>query len=109
MHPDYYTDTEMSKLFIGNLSFDTTDESLSREISKFGKIEECFVLSKRDDLYKSGYAFCTLSSLDDAQKVIDAMNGATFEGNRLYIDFAQEIKRDREAESYGNINFTSEF
>lgn len=75
-----------SKLFVGNLSYSVTSEMLRELFSKFGEVREANVIEGK------GFGFVQMSTPDEAQKAMDALNNTDFEGRGLRIDEAHERK-----------------
>jgi RNA recognition motif-containing protein len=82
------------KLFVGGLSWGTTDETLRLKFEEFGPVEEAIVIRDRDTGRSRGFAFVTFSSEDDAKKAVDAMNDQELEGRTIKVDIASERSSD---------------
>jgi RNA recognition motif-containing protein len=82
----------MTKLYVGNLSFDTTEDSLRTLFSGFGTVESAKLIADRDTGRPRGFAFVEMSS-SDAAAAIQALNGKDFEGNTLRVNEAQGPNR----------------
>jgi cold-inducible RNA-binding protein len=80
----------MSKLFIGGLSWDTTDDSLRAAFEKYGQIEDAVVIKDRETGRSRGFGFITYSSPEEAQEAISAMNDQDLDGRRIRVDTAGE-------------------
>lgn len=83
-----------SKVFVGNLSWSVTDESLGEQFAQFGEIVECAVIRERGSNRSRGYAFVTFEDPAAAKKAIDAMNGVEFEGRPMNVNLAQSKRHD---------------
>lgn len=81
------------KLFVGGLSWGTTDDALREAFSRFGSIDDAVVIKDRDTGRSRGFGFVTFSADDAAQAAMDEMNGATLDGRSLRVDFATERSR----------------
>lgn len=86
-----------NKLFVGNLSFNTTENDLSDAFAAHGSVTEANLMMDRATGRPRGFAFVTMSSPEEAQKAIDALNGATLDGRQLTVNVA----RPREERSGG--------
>jgi len=64
-----------SKLYVGNLSFDTTDQGLEQSFSKYGELVSATVVRDRSTDRSRGFGFVEFSQEADAQKAKGAMNG----------------------------------
>lgn len=87
------------KLFVGGLSWDTTDASLNSAFARFGNIVEAKVVTDRDSGRSRGFGFVTFDDGAEADKAISAMNGATLDGRTLNVNEARD--RDRGAGNGG--------
>jgi len=79
-----------TKLFIGGLSWDTTDESLRSKFEEFGTVEDAVVLKSRETGRSRGFGFVTFQSAEEAEAAIAAMNEQEFEGRTIRVDKAGE-------------------
>ena len=72
-----------TKLFVGNLSFNTTENALQEAFAAHGTVIEANLMMDRMSGRSRGFGFVTMSTPEEAQKAIAAMNGATLDGPRL--------------------------
>lgn len=86
-----------TKLFVGNLSFDTTENDLQDAFAAHGTVVEANLMTDRDTGRPRGFAFVTMSSPEEAQKAVDALNGSTLGGRALTVNEA----RPKEARTGG--------
>ncbi|KAF7349285.1 Heterogeneous nuclear ribonucleoprotein [Mycena sanguinolenta] len=77
-----------SKLYIGNLSYRTDDDSLRNCFSSFGNVIDCIVMKDRDSGRSRGFGFVTYSGDAEAQQAIDQMNEQELDGRRLRVNLA---------------------
>jgi RNA recognition motif-containing protein len=82
----------MTKIYVGNLSFDTTEDSLRSLFGQHGSVESAKLMSDRDTGRPRGFAFIEMSD-SDAIKAIQSLNGKDFEGRTLRISEAQAQNR----------------
>jgi cold-inducible RNA-binding protein len=87
-----------TKLFVGNLSFDTTENDLQDAFAAHGTVTEANLMMDRDTGRPRGFAFITMASPEEAQKAVDALNGSMLGGRNLTVNEA----RPREAGNGGN-------
>ncbi len=80
------------KLYIGNLSFDVTEEALKKAFSEFGSIEEAIIITDKFSGRSKGFAFITFSKDKDAEEAIKKMNGKEFEGRNLRVSEAKPMQ-----------------
>jgi cold-inducible RNA-binding protein len=78
-----------TKLFIGNISFNTTENDLQDAFAAHGTVVETNLMMDRVSGRPRGFGFITMSSADEAQKAIAAMNGATMDGRNLTVNEAR--------------------
>jgi RNA recognition motif-containing protein len=78
-----------TKLFVGNLSFNTTENDLQDAFAAHGVVTEANLMTDRATGRPRGFAFVTMASPEEAQKAIDAMNGATLDGRNLTVNEAR--------------------
>ena len=78
-----------TKLFVGNLSFNTTENDLQDAFAAHGVVTEAKLMTDRDTGRPRGFAFVTMGSPEEAQKAIDAMNGANLDGRNLTVNEAR--------------------
>jgi cold-inducible RNA-binding protein len=79
------------KLYVGNLSYDTTEDSLRDAFAVDGKVvERVSIISDRDTGRPKGFAFVEMGSDEDAQATIAAWDGRELDGRPLRVNEAQE-------------------
>ncbi len=80
-----------NRLYIGNLSFDTTEDSLRAALSEDGRgVKEVTVMLDRETGRPRGFAFAEMASEADAQAAIQALDGTDLEGRSLKVNEAKE-------------------
>jgi len=78
-----------TKLYIGNLSFDTGEAELRDMFSAFGSVTSCNLIMDRMTDRSRGFAFVELSSAEEAEKAIAEMNGKEVGGRALTVNEAK--------------------
>jgi RNA recognition motif-containing protein len=78
-----------TKLFVGNLSFNTTENDLQDAFAAHGTVVETNLMMDRMSGRPRGFAFVTMGSPEEAQKAIDAMNGQQLDGRALTVNIAR--------------------
>jgi cold-inducible RNA-binding protein len=78
-----------TKLFVGNLSFQTTENDLQDAFAAHGTVLEANLMLDRMSGRPRGFGFVTMSSPEEAQKAIDALNGAELAGRALTVNVAR--------------------
>jgi len=89
------------KLFVGNLSWDTNDDSLNTAFSPFGEITEATVISDRHSGRSRGFGFVTFVDDEAADKAIAELNGTELDGREIKVDVAQARDRSRDGDGGG--------
>lgn len=77
------------KLYVGNLSYDTTDETLRDAFSKAGAVEEASVLKDKMTNRSRGFGFITMTNDDEAMSAIEMWNDHELDGRRLVVNEAR--------------------
>jgi RNA recognition motif-containing protein len=78
-----------NKLFVGNLSFNVTENQLQDTFAAYGTVVEANLMMDRMSGRPRGFAFVTMSNADEAQKAIDALNGKDLDGRALTVNIAR--------------------
>src|SRR5512136_1166868 len=78
------------KLFVGGLSWDTTDEGLRQAFAPYGEITEAKVITDRDTGRSRGFGFVTFVQNEDAKTAISKMDGTNLDGKTIKVNEAQE-------------------
>ena len=78
-----------NKLFVGNLSFNTTENDLNDAFAAFGTVTEANLMMDRSTGRPRGFGFVTMSTPEEAQKAIEALNGKEMDGRALTVNIAK--------------------
>src|SRR2546421_2437395 len=78
-----------SKLFVGNLSFNVTENDLQDAFAAHGTVVEANLMMDRATGRSRGFAFITMGSAEEAQKAISALNGKELAGRALTVNVAR--------------------
>ena len=78
------------KLFVGSLSWDTTDDGLHEAFAQFGEITEAKVITDRDSGRSRGFGFVSFAEDEDARKAIEMMPQSQLDGRTINVNEAQE-------------------
>lgn len=81
------------KLFVGGVSWDTSDEGLRRAFEQFGEVVEAKIITDRETGRSRGFGFVTFAQGDDAARAMEAMDQATLDGRTIRVNEAQERQR----------------
>ena len=83
------------KIYVGNLSFQTTEGDITQAFSGFGSIESVSIITDRDTGRSKGFGFVQMAESADADKAITALNGTQLDGRSLTVNEAKPmVKRD---------------
>ena len=78
-----------TKIFVGNLSFNTTENDLQDAFAAHGTVIEANLMTDRETGRPRGFAFITMGSPEEAKKAIEALNGAQLDGRSLTVNEAR--------------------
>ena len=78
-----------NKLFVGNLSFNTTENDLNDAFAAHGTVVEANLMIDRMSGRPRGFGFVTMGSPEEAQKAIDALHGKELDGRALTVNIAR--------------------
>jgi RNA-binding proteins (RRM domain) len=87
-----------TRLYVGNLSFNSTEADLRELFSQFGTVEDAALVTDRMTGNSRGFAFVTMGSADEANTAADALNGRDFQGRNLTVN---EARPREEASKFG--------
>ena len=78
-----------TKLFVGNLSFNTTENDLQDLFAAYGPVQQVDMIMDRMTGRPRGFGFVTMENKDDAQKAIEALHGKNIDGRDLTVNEAR--------------------
>ncbi len=78
-----------AKLYVGNLSFDTTQQDLEQMFGEFGTVESTNIIEDRDTGRSRGFGFVEMSSKEEGENAISALNGKEVGGRALTVNEAK--------------------
>jgi RNA recognition motif-containing protein len=93
-----------NRIFVGNLSFETTENDLQDAFAAHGTVTEANLMMDRVSGRPRGFAFVTMSTPEEAQKAIAALNGAQLGGRALTVNIARP--REERAAGGGRREFS---
>jgi RNA recognition motif-containing protein len=79
----------MTNIFVGNLSFQTTNEDLNAAFAPYGPVERVNVVTDRDSGQPRGFAFVEMSERRDAETAISSLNGTELNGRAMNVNEAR--------------------
>ena len=77
------------KLYVGNMSYSTTEDSLRDTFGEFGEVEEVAIITDRDTGRPRGFGFVTMPNDDEAKAAIQALDGKELDGRTLKVNEAR--------------------
>lgn len=77
------------KLYVGNLSFTTTEQDLQDQFSQYGEVSSASLITDRETGRSRGFAFVELDSKEAAQTAIQGLNGKEVDGRALTVNEAK--------------------
>jgi cold-inducible RNA-binding protein len=89
-----------NKLFVGNISFDTTENDLQDAFAAHGTVVEANLMMDRATGRPRGFGFVTMSTDEEAQQALTAMNGKNLGGRDLTVNTARP-REERSGGSHG--------
>ena len=79
------------KIYVGNLGYSISNESLSTKFSQFGNVLSAKVIMDRDTNRSKGFGFVEMSSSSEAADAIQALNGTDFDGRQMNVTEAKPM------------------
>lgn len=92
------------KLFIGNLSFDTTEQQITDALSEAGTVIEYRRPQDFDTGKPRGFAFVTMDSIESGEKAIEMLDGKKLDGRELKVNEAEERRSTHPADRPKNVS-----
>ena len=89
------------KLYVGNLSYSTTEDTLRSLFAEYGEIESISVITDRDTGRPKGFAFVEMASNEAAQNAISQLNGKVVDEREIRVDKAKPQTDRRRPPSRG--------
>ncbi|NQV00408.1 MAG: RNA-binding protein [Parcubacteria group bacterium] len=84
---------ENKKLYVGNLSYDTTEESLKTTFSEAGTVESANIIVDKYTNRSKGFGFIEMSSPEEAAKAIELFDGKELDGRNLKVNEAKPMEK----------------
>lgn len=78
-----------SKLYVGNLAFSTTEDSLRQTFGRFGTVTDMHIASDRVTGRPRGFAFVTFATAEEARAAIEKLNGSDLDGRAITVNEAR--------------------
>jgi len=81
------------KLYVGNLPYSATEETLTEKFSEFGSVESAKVITDRDTGRSKGFGFVEMANQAEAQAAIDALDGTDYDGRPMKVNIAKPMEK----------------
>jgi RNA recognition motif-containing protein len=78
----------MTRIYVGNLDYDTTESDLRGAFERFGRVSDVRLITDRVSGRPRGFAFVNMSRLEDADEAMTRLNGSSLRGRRLIVNEA---------------------
>ena len=89
------------KLYVGNLPYSVTQETLEETFSQCGTVDSVNVITDRDTGQSKGFGFIEMSNDSEAQKAIQELNGTSIDGREIKVNEAKPKAPRRDRGGYG--------
>ena len=90
------------KIYVGNLSYEATEEDLRQEFGAFGKVESVSIVTDRDSGRPRGFGFVEMATKSEAEAAITGLNGKTLKDRTVVVNEARPRTDNRGGGSYGD-------
>ena len=99
---EHHKSMSNNKLFVGNLSFNTTENDLQDAFAEHGTVEEVKLMTDRDTGRPRGFGFVTMSTAEEAEAAMNALNGRQLDGRALTVNVAKPREEHSGDSGYGS-------
>ena len=89
------------KLYVGNLSYDITEEDLKQQFAEYGEVDSVSIITDRDSGRPKGFAFVEMSSKTEAEAAISGLNGKMLNERTIVVNEARPKTDNRSSGGYG--------
>lgn len=80
------------KLFVGGLSYDTSEDSLKEAFSKIGAVDSAIIIKDKMSGRSKGFGFVEMANDEEAQKAIESLNGTEIDGRKVTVNVARPME-----------------
>lgn len=91
---------ENKKLYVGNLNYDTTDETLKNTFSEAGTVESANIIIDKYSNRSKGFGFVEMSTPEEAQKAIEMFDGKEVDGRNLKVNEARPMEKRAPSDNF---------
>jgi RNA recognition motif-containing protein len=92
------------KLYVGNLSFQTTQQDLNDLFAQHGTVTDCALIMDRETNRPRGFGFVTMSSSEEGTRAIEALHGHSHDGRELTVNEARPMESRGPRREFSNDN-----
>ena len=93
-----------TKLYVGNLSYDTTEDGLRTAFAKTGTVVSVDIIKDRDSGRMKGFAFVTMNSDEDAQNAIKILNEKMLDDRAIKVNIAKPREERPQRSNYSTVD-----
>ncbi len=93
---------QIMKIYVGNLSFDVTEDEIAAEFGTYGKVESVAIPADKLSGRPRGFAFVEMASKSEAEAAIAGLNGKTLRERTIVVNESRPREDNRGGGSYGN-------
>jgi RNA recognition motif-containing protein len=79
----------VKNIFVGNLSFNTTEDELRKAFEAYGQVDRVSILTDRDTGRSRGFGFVEMTNSEEGEKAIAGLNGSQFGGRTINVNEAR--------------------
>jgi cold-inducible RNA-binding protein len=90
------------RIYVGNLSYETTSEEIRQEFAAFGEVKSVDIMSDKFSGQSKGFGFVDMTSVSEGQAAIANLNGKTIGDRTIVVNPARDRVDNRGGGSYGN-------
>jgi len=98
---NYFKGKEKMQIYVGNMSYGITDESLKSLFDEYGEVDSVKIITDRETGRAKGFGFITMNDDSAAQSAIEELNGKEFDGRTLRVNEAKP-REERPRRSFNN-------
>ncbi len=99
----FYDQKEVGmNIYVGNLSYEVTEEELKHAFGSFGDVESVKIIKDKYTDRSKGFGFIEMPNHEEAQSAIESMNDAEFKGRKLLVNKARPRTERRDNKVYGD-------
>ena len=88
---------DSSRLYVGNLSYDVTEQDLMELFKGFGHVKTAEVVYNKRTQRSKGFAFVQMGTIDDAKKAVETLHEQPFMGRNMIVNGARTVEQERKA------------